>query len=81
MSLLVTHMASQSLGMCSLLTVHMIINLSLSNSVSSAVIQRYLQQVLDAALSANSQIQSSAVEILSYTIKQGLAHPLLVSKS
>lgn len=66
--------------MCSL-TVLMITNLSLSNSVSSAVIQRYLQQVLDAALSANTQIQSSAVEILSYTIKQGLAHPLLVSNN
>lgn len=80
MSLLVTRMASRSLGMCSL-TVLMITNLSLSNSVSSAVIQRYLQQVLDAALSANTQIQSSAVEILSYTIKQGLAHPLLVSNN
>lgn len=79
MSLSVTRMASRSLGMCSL-TVLTISNLSLSNSVSSAVIQRYLQQVLDAALSANTQIQSSAVEILSYTIKQGLAHPLLVSK-
>lgn len=66
--------------MCSLkLAKCAIINLSLLNRVSSAVIQRYLQQVLDAALSPNPQIQASAVEILSYTIKQGLAHPLLVS--
>lgn len=48
-------------------------------SVSSAVVQRYLPQILDCALSAHPQIQTSAVDILSHTIKQGLAHPLMVS--
>ncbi|THG98726.1 hypothetical protein EW145_g7376 [Phellinidium pouzarii] len=47
------------------------------SGVSSAVVQRYLVQIIDAALSPLSQIQTPAVDILSYTIKQGLAHPLL----
>lgn len=55
------------------------VNSKLSIRVSSAVIQRYLHQVLDAALSSNPQIQASAEEILSYTIKQGPEHILPVS--
>lgn len=47
-------------------------------SVSSAVVQRYLTHILDAALSRNPQVQVVAVEILSFTVKQGLAHPLQV---
>ncbi|KAH8114301.1 hypothetical protein DFH11DRAFT_1508962 [Phellopilus nigrolimitatus] len=47
------------------------------SGVSSAIVQRYLAQILDAALSPLPQIQAPAVDILSYTIKQGLAHPLL----
>ncbi|KAG1743247.1 uncharacterized protein EDB91DRAFT_1126495 [Suillus paluster] len=43
---------------------------------ASAVVQRYISSILDAALSQNSQIQNVAVDILSFTIKQGLAHPL-----
>lgn len=46
------------------------------SGVSSAVVQRYISSILDAALSQNSQIQNVAVDILSFTIKQGLAHPL-----
>ncbi|KAG6336273.1 hypothetical protein ID866_2827 [Astraeus odoratus] len=46
------------------------------SGVSSAVVQRYLTHILDAALSPNSQIQAVAVDILSFTVKQGLAHPL-----
>ena len=46
--------------------------------VSSAIVQRYLQHILSAALSQNRQMQAPAVEILSFTIKQGLAHPLQV---
>ncbi|KAH9923582.1 hypothetical protein B0H21DRAFT_765352 [Amylocystis lapponica] len=46
------------------------------SGVSSAVVQRYLDPILQAALSLNAQIQSAAVDILSFTIKQGLAHPL-----
>ena len=47
-----------------------------SRSVSSAIVQRYLDQILEAALSQTPQIQSAAVDILTFTIKQGLAHPL-----
>ncbi|OAX39889.1 hypothetical protein K503DRAFT_738603 [Rhizopogon vinicolor AM-OR11-026] len=46
------------------------------SGVSSAVVQRYISPILDAALSQHSQIQNVAVDILSFTIKQGLAHPL-----
>lgn len=38
--------------------------------------QRYLDQILEAALSQTYQIQSAAVDILTFTVKQGLAHPL-----
>lgn len=38
--------------------------------------QRYLDQVLEAALSPASTNQGAAVDVLSFTIKQGLAHPL-----
>jgi cohesin loading factor subunit SCC2 len=48
------------------------------NRVSSAIVQRYLNQVLEATLSPNSPNQSVAVDVLSFTIKQGLAHPLQV---
>jgi len=48
------------------------------SSVSSAVVQRYLTHILDSALSRNPQVQAVAVEILSFTVKQGLAHPLQV---
>ncbi|PPQ86325.1 hypothetical protein CVT25_005626 [Psilocybe cyanescens] len=46
------------------------------SGVSSAIVQRYLEHVLEAALSSHSQIQSVAIDVLSFTIKQGLAHPL-----
>ncbi|KAI8994107.1 hypothetical protein BD414DRAFT_481445 [Trametes punicea] len=46
------------------------------SGVSSAVVQRYLDKILDAALSQNAAIQAAAVDILTFTIKQGLAHPL-----
>ncbi|KAI0629898.1 hypothetical protein C8Q77DRAFT_1139118 [Trametes polyzona] len=46
------------------------------SGVSSAIVQRYLDKILDAALSENLQIQGAAVDILTFTIKQGLAHPL-----
>lgn len=47
-------------------------------SVSSAIVQRYLGPILEAALSQHQQIQSAAIDVLSFTIKQGLAHPLQV---
>ncbi|KAF9046656.1 hypothetical protein BJ165DRAFT_1369666 [Panaeolus papilionaceus] len=46
------------------------------SGVSSAIVQRYLNQVLEAALCQNVQIQAIAIDVLSFTIKQGLAHPL-----
>ncbi|KAH7885125.1 sister chromatid cohesion C-terminus-domain-containing protein [Phlebopus sp. FC_14] len=46
------------------------------SGVSSAIIQRYIAPILDAALSQNSQVQAIAVDILTFTVKQGLAHPL-----
>ncbi|KAI0350346.1 hypothetical protein OH77DRAFT_1593607 [Trametes cingulata] len=46
------------------------------SGVSSAIVQRYLDKILDAALSQTPQIQAAAVDILTFTIKQGLAHPL-----
>ena len=50
--------------------------LKVRTSVSSAIVQRYMDPVLDAALSQHPQTQGAAVDILSFTIKQGLAHPL-----
>lgn len=44
--------------------------------MSSAIVQRYLDHVLEAALSPNTQIQAVAIDVLSFTVKQGLAHPL-----
>jgi Sister chromatid cohesion C-terminus len=47
-------------------------------SVSSAIVQRYLPQILEAAMTRNVQMQAAAVDILGFTVKQGLAHPLQV---
>jgi cohesin loading factor subunit SCC2 len=49
-----------------------------SRRVSSAVVQRYLPQILDASLGSNTTVQNAAVDILGFTIRQGLAHPLQV---
>ncbi|KAG9315547.1 hypothetical protein JVU11DRAFT_3168 [Chiua virens] len=46
------------------------------SGVSSAIVQRYISPILEAALSQNPQIQVVAVDILTFTVKQGLAHPL-----
>ncbi|KAF7297577.1 Sister chromatid cohesion protein [Mycena kentingensis (nom. inval.)] len=46
------------------------------SGVSSAVVQRYLTHILDAALSPHPHIQAAAIDVLTFTIKQGLAHPL-----
>jgi hypothetical protein len=47
-------------------------------SVSSAVVQRYLDAILQAALSPQLHIQAAAIDILSFVVRQGLAHPLQV---
>ncbi|KAG8885372.1 Sister chromatid cohesion protein 2 [Tulasnella sp. 332] len=46
------------------------------SGVSSAIVQRYLPHILEAALSVQPRIQAAAVDIMSFTVKQGLAHPL-----
>ncbi|KAH9917952.1 uncharacterized protein B0H18DRAFT_1086944 [Fomitopsis serialis] len=46
------------------------------SELTGEVSHRYLDPILQAALSPNTIIQSAAVDILSFTIKQGLAHPL-----
>ncbi|KAG8907886.1 Sister chromatid cohesion protein 2 [Tulasnella sp. 403] len=46
------------------------------SGVSSAIVQRYLPQILEAALHVQLRIQAVAVDILGFTIRQGLAHPL-----
>ncbi|KAF8904085.1 hypothetical protein CPB84DRAFT_1773363 [Gymnopilus junonius] len=46
------------------------------SGVSSAIVQRYFSHILDAALSQNTQMQAVAIDVLSFTIKQGLVHPL-----
>ncbi|KAJ3735912.1 protein rad9 [Lentinula guzmanii] len=46
------------------------------SGVSSAIVQRYLDPILGAAISQNTHIQASAIDILTFTVKQGLAHPL-----
>lgn len=48
------------------------------NRVGSAIIQRYIDKVLHAALSRYDDIQKVAIDILSLTIQQGLAHPIQV---
>jgi len=45
-------------------------------SVISAIVQRYLPQVTTLAQSTKPHIQKTAVDIISFTIKQGLTHPL-----
>ncbi|KAH9480188.1 Protein rad9 [Psilocybe cubensis] len=46
------------------------------SGVSAAIVQRYLEHILEACLSTHNQIQSVAVDVLTFTVKQGLAHPL-----
>ncbi|KAF7357525.1 Sister chromatid cohesion protein [Mycena sanguinolenta] len=46
------------------------------SGVSSAVIQRYIEHILEAALSTDPQIYPAGVDVVSFTVKQGLAHPL-----
>ncbi|KZW01563.1 hypothetical protein EXIGLDRAFT_738517 [Exidia glandulosa HHB12029] len=46
------------------------------SGVAAAIVQRYLPQILDAAVTKNVQVQNSAMDILTFTVKQGLAHPL-----
>lgn len=47
-------------------------------SVSSAIVQRYLTQIMDSVLATDPHLQGPAIDILTFTVKQGLAHPLTV---
>lgn len=49
--------------------------------MSSAVVQRYLPAILASALAYNPQMRNAALDIISCTITQGLAHPVQVSGS
>ena len=40
------------------------------------IVQRYIEQILAAILSQNAAIQASAMDILSFTVRQGLSHPM-----
>ncbi|VDC04583.1 unnamed protein product [Peniophora sp. CBMAI 1063] len=47
------------------------------SGVASTVVQRFLDpHILRAALSSNAATQALGVEILTFTVKQGLAHPI-----
>jgi cohesin loading factor subunit SCC2 len=46
--------------------------------VSLAIVQRYIEPILAAVLSQSPAIQASAMDILSFTVRQGLAHPMQV---
>ncbi|KAJ9107636.1 hypothetical protein QFC21_001096 [Naganishia friedmannii] len=46
------------------------------SGVNSAIVQRYLQKILESALSVFADIQKVAMDILALTIDQGLAHPM-----
>lgn len=48
------------------------------NSVNSAVVQCYISPILEAALSQHPHTQAVAVDILTFTVKQGPTHPLQV---
>ena len=46
-------------------------------SVSSAIIQRYLPYILQAALEPiNQNLMRPALQAIGFTVKQGLAHPM-----
>ncbi|KAI7965552.1 hypothetical protein MJO29_001300 [Puccinia striiformis f. sp. tritici] len=46
------------------------------SGVISAIVQRYLPHITTLAQSIKPHIQKTAVDIISFTIKQGLTHPL-----
>ncbi|KAJ9112608.1 hypothetical protein QFC19_000628 [Naganishia cerealis] len=46
------------------------------DQTESAIAQRYLQKILESALSIYADIQKVAMDILALTIDQGLAHPM-----
>ncbi|GHJ86131.1 hypothetical protein NliqN6_2533 [Naganishia liquefaciens] len=46
------------------------------SGVNSAIVQRYLDKILESALSVFADIQKVAMSILALTIDQGLAHPM-----
>ncbi|EGF99550.1 uncharacterized protein MELLADRAFT_118268 [Melampsora larici-populina 98AG31] len=46
------------------------------SGVGLAIVQRYLPQITTFAQSVDGPMQKAAVDIIAYTIKQGLAHPM-----
>ena len=43
------------------------------------MVQRYLTHVLDAAMTIHAALQSIAIDILGFVVRQGLAHPIQAS--
>ncbi|KAH8915687.1 ARM repeat-containing protein [Atractiella rhizophila] len=46
------------------------------SGVGSAIVQRYTQRIFRSALSHEGGIQRAAMDVLSFTVKQGLCHPI-----
>lgn len=49
-----------------------------NESVSTSVVQRNINAVLQGARSSHPALQDAALEVLTFTVKQGLHHPLQV---
>lgn len=49
------------------------------SSISTALVQRNMEFIIDGAKSSLSALRSAAMDVLSFTIKHGLYHPLKVS--
>lgn len=47
-------------------------------SVSTSVVQRNIEAILQGARSSYRPLQDAALEVLTFTVKQGLHHPLQV---
>jgi Sister chromatid cohesion C-terminus len=48
-------------------------------SVSSSLMQRYLERILQTALDPNVQLRNLSFKVITRIIQQGLAHPVIVS--
>lgn len=72
-------MVSLILGEFCLLMHPGIVTETRSSSVASAIAQRYIQQILEACLSAPSPLHRVAVDILTSIARSGFSHPLTIA--
>jgi hypothetical protein len=49
------------------------------HSVSSSLMQRYLERILQTALEPNDQLRNLSFKVITRIVQQGLAHPVIVS--